>query len=473
MAQKKCVYMAMLVFLAFIWGENVLAANRALIIGIADYKDPKVNDLSGGIQDVRIMKQMALALGFTEQDIKVLAEQQADKQGIEREIGSWLVNGVGANDRVLLYFSGHGTQVPDRNKDEDDGLDEAIVPYDALVGKDDTLLTDDSINNLLARIPAGEIVVILDSCHSGTATKGVLLDENYQAKFINWPGVAASFKGNFKVETAAKNGNIVLLAACRDNETAISGRNGSLFTLGLSNIVAEKKGTTLTGIEAKDFAATFISNELRSRPNLLYHPAIDGSQSLAAKDLFLTASGAGGSAVGAVGPTVGATGGGGSQRSALWQKIESLVDKAEQALEIRTNKQSYAVGEKMQLSITTKKAGYVNVASISDSDNDSTALFPNRMVQDNYVSAGQTVTIPGNGGTFEFVAQPPAGDVLIAVFYTEKPLSFYKDGLKDVNSLFATVSKSSFRNFEVRATDQGADQNKYGAGKAVTRITTK
>ena len=30
-----------------------------------------------------------------------------------------------------IYMSGHGTQIPDDNGDEDDGLDEAFLPVDA------------------------------------------------------------------------------------------------------------------------------------------------------------------------------------------------------------------------------------------------------------------------------------------------------------------------------------------------------
>jgi hypothetical protein len=73
----------------------------------------------------------------------------------------------------MLYYSGHGSQMPDISKDETDGLDETIVPYDSrLPGKFD--ISDDELNALLKKLAAktSNITVILDSCHSGTFSRG-------------------------------------------------------------------------------------------------------------------------------------------------------------------------------------------------------------------------------------------------------------------------------------------------------------
>lgn len=42
----------------------VLAANRALIVGVGDYQSPDINDLSGIDLDVNMMKDVAGLLGF-------------------------------------------------------------------------------------------------------------------------------------------------------------------------------------------------------------------------------------------------------------------------------------------------------------------------------------------------------------------------------------------------------------------------
>ncbi len=39
---------------------------------------------------------------------------------------------IAAGDQIVIYMSGHGTQIPDDNGDEDDGFDEALPAVDAV-----------------------------------------------------------------------------------------------------------------------------------------------------------------------------------------------------------------------------------------------------------------------------------------------------------------------------------------------------
>jgi hypothetical protein len=84
---------------------------------------------------------------------------------------------AGSEHRFVFYFAGHGTQVPDsgvRDEDKQDGLDEALCPFDAVChnGVPDRLIVDDELNHWLQDIPVREITVVLDCCHAGTAAKG-------------------------------------------------------------------------------------------------------------------------------------------------------------------------------------------------------------------------------------------------------------------------------------------------------------
>jgi hypothetical protein len=70
-----------------------------------------------------------------------------------------------AGDRFLLTFSGHGGQVPDTNRDEADRKDETWCLWDGQ-------LLDDELYFELSRFAAGvRVVVLSDSCHSGTVTR--------------------------------------------------------------------------------------------------------------------------------------------------------------------------------------------------------------------------------------------------------------------------------------------------------------
>jgi hypothetical protein len=68
-------------------------------------------------------------------------------------------------DILLLTYSGHGSQVPDTNNDEIDELDETWVLYDRQ-------LVDDELFTLFSKFRAGvRILVVSDSCHSGTVAR--------------------------------------------------------------------------------------------------------------------------------------------------------------------------------------------------------------------------------------------------------------------------------------------------------------
>jgi metacaspase-1 len=85
---------------------------------------------------------------------------------------------VKAGDIVYFHFSGHGQQIPDDNGDELDGYDETLIPSDYLSQQDGSKnLRDDEIAVLLeelSRKNPSNVTVTIDSCFSGTATRGDL-----------------------------------------------------------------------------------------------------------------------------------------------------------------------------------------------------------------------------------------------------------------------------------------------------------
>jgi hypothetical protein len=70
-----------------------------------------------------------------------------------------------SGDLFFITYSGHGGQVPDTSADEDDKKDETWCLYDAE-------LIDDEVYNELAGFAAGvRLLVLSDSCHSGTVVR--------------------------------------------------------------------------------------------------------------------------------------------------------------------------------------------------------------------------------------------------------------------------------------------------------------
>jgi hypothetical protein len=148
-------------------------ARKAVLVGINNYKN--VNDLRGCLNDVINMRDILKSqLGFTNADISVLTDSRATKENIVRRL-NWLVNNARAGDYLVFQFSGHGSQIRDRDGDERlaDGLDELICPWDMDWNKQ-TYISDDALNTIFRRLPAGvQLEVFLDSCHSGTGLRAV------------------------------------------------------------------------------------------------------------------------------------------------------------------------------------------------------------------------------------------------------------------------------------------------------------
>jgi len=73
------------------------------------------------------------------------------------------------DDVALVQFSGHGSFVPDEDGDEPDGADECLCPHDVTRKGP---ITDDELFELFSARPAGvKVVMISDSCHSGTVAR--------------------------------------------------------------------------------------------------------------------------------------------------------------------------------------------------------------------------------------------------------------------------------------------------------------
>jgi len=146
-------------------GEPV---KRALLIGINNYA--AVPRLQGSVNDVETMRQVLVTRwGFAESNIAVLTDERATRAGIMAALDR-LVKEAGPDDIVYFHYSGHGSQVKDLNGDEDDGLDETIIPQDGRT-RDVRDITDDELDEIFARLKARSALIVLDSCHSGTATR--------------------------------------------------------------------------------------------------------------------------------------------------------------------------------------------------------------------------------------------------------------------------------------------------------------
>lgn len=72
------------------------------------------------------------------------------------------------------------------------------------------------------------------------------------------------------------------------------------------------------------------------------------------------------------------------------------------------NAPTYQVGEEVRISVRAAEASYVYVFDVKP-NGEITQIFPNRFDNQNYLSAGQTVTLPPSGSRYQFNIAPPRG----------------------------------------------------------------
>ena len=133
-------------------------SNRvALLFGINNYGGS--HNLNGCLNDIALA-----ASKLPNFQIRKFEDADVTRGNFIEQIAYALVNSV-PGDVIYIHYSGHGTFVEDRNADEVDGYDEALYLIDGP-------LIDDDLNNCLRGTPEGvNVVLLLDSCYSGSATR--------------------------------------------------------------------------------------------------------------------------------------------------------------------------------------------------------------------------------------------------------------------------------------------------------------
>ncbi|WP_245912503.1 caspase family protein, partial [Brunnivagina elsteri] len=158
---------------------QVLAQNKgrklALLVGINEYGNG-VNPLRGCVNDVLLQKELLThRFGFDPNDIKILTDQQATRQGILTAFEEHLINQAKPGDVVVFHFSGHGSQVIDPDKDNPDGFNSTLVPIDSDYNSSGGVVQDimgHTLFLLMYALKTDNVTVVLDSCHSGGAKRG-------------------------------------------------------------------------------------------------------------------------------------------------------------------------------------------------------------------------------------------------------------------------------------------------------------
>ncbi len=199
--------------------------------------------------DAHDMEHLAKALHYKTQ---VLLTAQATRAAVLHALTD-AAHTLDHDDIFFLSYSGHGGQVPDTNGDEPDHMDETWCLYDGE-------LIDDELHQFYTRFKAGvRLVVLSDSCHSGTVTRVYERIAPVEAEFGMRPPVefrakalprhiqdavnAAHEKELLDIQKATKDAvkktpkaTVLLISGCQDNQTSADGDKNGLFTENLLKV---------------------------------------------------------------------------------------------------------------------------------------------------------------------------------------------------------------------------------------------
>ncbi len=188
----------------------------ALLIGI-NYTGSSVQ-LAGCQNDVIKMKDVLINnYGYKNENIIMLIDRPGYIQPTTSNIiaqlnGLFIITSKEKISEIYVHYSGHGTNVIDKDRDETDGMDECIVPVDYSVSG---IISDDIIYSFLSKIKPVEkkIIWVFDSCNSASCT-----DLPYSFVIDNKKKITKQILSKRKPIT--NNNNIFVLSGCLDAKSS-------------------------------------------------------------------------------------------------------------------------------------------------------------------------------------------------------------------------------------------------------------
>ena len=147
--------------------KDIYDNSWALIIGIDKYQN--VKNLNYAVKDAESMQSMMVEyFDFPKDNVKILLNEEANYKNIRRQF-SEISKSAGKNDRVLIFFAGHGETI-DLPEGGEKGY---LLPHDG--DRDDLYLTAvpmDELKQIAFMSKAKHILYLVDACYGGIAAVG-------------------------------------------------------------------------------------------------------------------------------------------------------------------------------------------------------------------------------------------------------------------------------------------------------------
>ena len=162
---------------------NIQAKIRVLTVGISEYPEKSGWNRLNAANDVDLISSIS-------DNVIALENNKATYNEINKALNI-LINKIEYGDTVIVHFSGHGQQIVANNSKEIDGLDEALIPFDAFKEESSNYrgqnhFRDDDFGAKLEILraktgPSGIVIAVIDACHSDSMDKDA--DDTGQIKY--------------------------------------------------------------------------------------------------------------------------------------------------------------------------------------------------------------------------------------------------------------------------------------------------
>lgn len=386
-----------------------LAARHALIVGVAKYDNPR-NNLRFPEKDAAIFQEYLITQhGFASSEIHTLLSAQATAEAVNKELAT-IIKRTKPGDVLVFYFSGHGTQVVDRDGDEPNGFDEALCLHDSGSGG---FITDDDLRFHLKHLKTDRCLVVLDCCHSGTGTRNAQIGATEGVKRIPTPFFAApSQPVRGALPSAMKSiirkdqkMNHLLIAGCAAEEVSYEhqGIGGGFVTQALVNQIRGDlidKPIATAGAAVQKQVASWVNQYLPDAN--MQNVQLEGPLQESLRQLLRKNA-----------PEI--------EVIAPPSMDPALAGAREVQLTLSTDKKTYRVGERMKVTVKADRDCHLRLY-YTGADGVSYLIFPNKFQKQDSIKGGQEITLGDASTPFAFemtfpkeTANTEVGEILTAV----------------------------------------------------------
>lgn len=235
--------------------EQYYGKSWALIIGINAYQHPRVPQLNYAVADAQKVAAALTDLGFPRANMQILLDHSATKGQIEWALYE-AFSGMGPEDRLLVYFAGHGQTVPLKG-----GREEAfILPVDAdpaVLARTGIPMND--LERVGQRVKAKHVLFVTDACFSGFTISREIPQESVTDDYLRG---------------ALERPVVYVIAAGRKGEKSLEQGGHGMFTrhflAGLAGAADVERRGIIAASQLGPWLARRVANESRGKMNPQY-----------------------------------------------------------------------------------------------------------------------------------------------------------------------------------------------------------